>query len=361
VREAVKVKSIENLQQKLPKDIDAAIIVSDINRRYFTAFNATDGLLFVTRQRACLLVDFRYIEAARAQAQGCEVILLEDRNGQLKKLAAECGVKVAGVESREMTLAEFGRLRAGLPEVRIDASNDLNNVITMLRMIKEPYEIENIKKAQEITDAAFSHIIDFIKPGVSEQELALEIEYFMRKSGATGPSFDLIVVSGENSSLPHGVPGSRKIRNGDFVTMDTGAVVGGYCSDMTRTVAVGGVSGAMRHVYDTVLHAQLEAEQAIQAGLVCSDIDKIARGIIDSAGYRGCFGHGLGHSVGLFIHEEPRLSPLCDEILQKNMLMTVEPGVYLEGRFGVRIEDLVLITENGCEILTKSPKELMII
>jgi Xaa-Pro aminopeptidase len=196
---------------------------------------------------------------------------------------------------------------------------------------------------------------------VTERELALEIEYFMKKNGASGPSFDLIVVSGENSSRPHGVPDGRKIGSGDFVTMDTGAVVGGYCSDMTRTVAVGGVTEEMRRVYDTVLRAQLEAEKAVCAGAVCSDVDRIARDIIYGAGYEGCFGHGLGHSVGLQIHEEPHLSPSCGDVLCANMLMTVEPGVYLEGKFGVRIEDLVVVGEAGCEILTQSPKELMIL
>jgi Xaa-Pro aminopeptidase len=354
-------KTIENLQKQLPDGIDAAIILSEHNRRYFTGFAATDGILFVTRTRACLLEDFRYTEAAKAQAQGCEVILLENRRAQLLKLTQECGIKSVGVEARELPLAEFGRLKAELPEVRFDESSALHDVIDALRMIKLPFEIESTKRAQEITDAAFTHILPFIKPGVTERELSLEIEFFMRKNGASGPSFDLIVVAGENSSLPHGVPGTRKIKAGDFVTLDTGAIFGGYCSDMTRTVAVGGVSTGMRHVYDTVLHAQLEAEKEIKAGVKCNDIDKIARDIIDVAGYKGCFGHGLGHSVGLQIHENPRLSPLCGELLQENMLMTVEPGIYLEGKFGVRIEDLVLITKNGCEILTKSPKELMIL
>jgi Xaa-Pro aminopeptidase len=354
-------KAIESLQHHLPQGCDAAIIVSVHNRRYFAGFSSSDGLLFVTKSRACLLVDFRYIEAARASAQGCEVILLENRREQLLKLAQECCVTSAAIEARELPVAEFMRFKCELPTVRFDESTALSDTIERLRMIKQVYEIENVKKAQEITDEAFSHILKFIKPGVAERELALEIEYFMRSHGAESVSFDLIVVSGENSALPHGVPGTRKIKSGDFVTMDTGAVVGGYCSDMTRTVAIGCVSAAMRHVYDTVLRAQLAAEQAIHAGVMCSAVDKIARDIIYDAGYQGCFGHGLGHSVGLQIHEEPRLSPLCGELLMKNMLMTVEPGVYLEGMFGVRIEDLVLITDKGCEILTSSPKELMIL
>lgn len=353
--------AIEKLQHRLPDGVEAAIIVSEHNRRYFTGFAASDGLLFVTKDRACLFADFRYIEAAKAQANGCEVLLLKNLVEQLKQIAQECGVKTAGVEARELPLAEFSLFKSQLTDVALDDSSVLSDVIDELRMIKEPDELDRIRKAQVITDAAFDHILPFIKPGVTEQELSLEIEFFMRKNGASGPSFDLIVVSGEKTSLPHGVPGTRKIKAGDFVTMDTGAIYDGYCSDMTRTVAVGGVTSAMKHVYDTVLKAQLAAEDAIIAGAKCDAVDKIARDIIDNAGYRGCFGHGLGHSVGLQIHESPRLSPTCSVLLQENMMMTVEPGVYLEGKFGVRIEDLVVITKDGCEIMTKSPKELIIL
>ena len=351
--------ALENLQKSLTTD--AAVILSEHSRRYFTGFAATDGVLFVSRDRAVLLEDFRYIEAARAQAKGCEVALLERRAEQLRALAAESGVETVAVESAELTVAGLNSLRHDLPDASFDDSDSLSGIITRLRMIKTPREIASIRKAQEITDAAYDHILPMIRPGVTERELSLEIEYFMKKQGASGPSFDLIVVSGEKTSLPHGVPGDRKIQPGEFVTMDTGAVFDGYCSDMTRTVAVGDVTPAMKQVYDTVLQAQLAAEEALHAGAGCREVDKIARDLIDNAGYRGCFGHGLGHSVGLQIHEEPRLSPGCSQKLEANMLMTVEPGVYLEGGFGVRIEDLVVITPDGCDILTRSPKELTVL
>jgi len=353
--------AIENLKKCMPAAIDAAIIISKHNRRYFTGFESTDGLLFVTRTRAVLLVDSRYIEAAHSQAQGCEVVLLENRSKQLKLLASDCGIKTAGVEAYELPIADFERLKENLPEINVDGGNELSELINRLRMIKTDEEIKNIRQAQKITDAAFEHILAFIKPGVAERDLALEIEYFMKKNGATAPSFDLIVVSGENSSRPHGVPSERRLQNGDFITMDTGAIFNGYCSDMTRTVALGGVTSGMKHVYDTVLKAQLEAEKVVTSGAVCSEVDKISRDIIYNAGYKGCFGHGLGHSLGLLIHEEPRLSPQCEDVLAENMLMTVEPGIYLEGKFGVRIEDLVIVKKDGCEILTKSPKELMVL
>jgi len=353
--------AIENLKKCMPAAIDAAIIISKHNRRYFTGFESTDGLLFVTRTRAVLFVDSRYIEAAHSQAQGCEVVLLENRSKQLKLLASDCGIKTAGVEAYELPIADFERLKENLPEINVDGGNELSELINRLRMIKTDEEIKNIRQAQKITDAAFEHILAFIKPGVAERDLALEIEYFMKKNGATAPSFDLIVVSGENSSRPHGVPSERRLQNGDFITMDTGAIFNGYCSDMTRTVALGGVTSGMKHVYDTVLKAQLEAEKVVTSGVVCSEVDKISRDIIYNAGYKGCFGHGLGHSLGLEIHEEPRLSPQCEDVLAENMLMTVEPGIYLEGKFGVRIEDLVIVKKDGCEILTKSPKELMVL
>ncbi|MEG0470638.1 MAG: M24 family metallopeptidase, partial [Longicatena sp.] len=211
----------------------------------------------------------------------------------------------------------------------------------------------------DITDKAFLHICDFIKVGQTEFDIAIELEYTMKKLGATGLAFDSIIVSGVNSSLPHGVPSDKKIEQGDFITMDFGASYNGYCSDMTRTVAIGKISDEQQKVYDTVLKAQLMAIDAIKAGVTYSDIDNVARSYIYSQGYEGCFGHGLGHSLGLYIHEDPRFSYACHEVAQENVMMTVEPGVYLSGKFGVRIEDMVLITENGVDIITKSEKKLI--
>lgn len=355
--------AIENLQHFMPRQMDAALILSEYNRRYFTAFPATDGVLFVTRDRAVLLEDFRYIEAAQQQAKGCETAMLENRSAQLRKLMTECGVRTVGIEAGRLSVSDLHALQRELPDTQFDDSDALSQLIARLRMVKSPEEIESIRKSQRITDAAYAHILPFIKPGVTERELALEIEYFMKRQGASGPSFDLIVVSGEKTSLPHGVPGSRKIRPGEFVTMDTGAIFEGYCSDMTRTVAVGSVTPAMKHVYDTVLQAQLAAEDAIRAGAGCRAVDKAARDVIDNAGYKGCFGHSLGHSVGLEIHEFPVCSPRSPEnlVLEENELMTAEPGVYIAGGFGVRIEDLVVVRKDGCEILTQSPKELTIL
>jgi Xaa-Pro aminopeptidase len=353
--------SLSNLQKYLPQNIDCAIIFSEHNRRYFTGFDSSDGILFVTRDAAYFLVDFRYIEAAKSNVKDCEVLLLTDSGRQLSALVQKYKVSTCGIEAFELRVATLARLKKDLPSVSFNETNELNIIIENLRMIKTAEELENIRQAQRFTDSAFEHIVSYIKSGMTEKQVALELEYFIKLSGASRGSFDFIVVSAVNSSRPHGVPTDRKLRNGDIITMDFGAVYNGYCSDMTRTVAIGSVTEKQRQVYNTVLQAQQAALDVIKAGEKCNEIDKIARELIDNAGYEGCFGHGLGHSVGLLIHEEPRFSPSCHITLQKNMVMTVEPGIYLEKQFGVRIEDLIIVTENGCENLTKSAKELIII
>ena len=237
--------------------------------------------------------------------------------------------------------------------------NTLSDLIDGLRSIKTPEEIVCMRQAQKYTDDGFAHILNFIRPGRTEKEVALELEFYMRKVGSEGAAFPFIVVSGANSSLPHGVPGDKIIEEGDFVTMDYGGICGGYLSDMTRTIAVGPVSQEQKQVYDTVLRAQKASLDIIHAGITGREVDAAARTLIDHAGYAGCFGHGLGHSVGLEIHESPACNTSSSAVLQPGMIMTVEPGIYLEGKFGVRIEDMVVVTETGYEDLTCAPKCLI--
>lgn len=353
--------NVEKLQKALPDGNYAALVYSEHNRFYFNGFPSTDGVLLVTKGNAYFLIDSRYIEAAREQSRDCEVVLLENEKEQLTGFLKKDGIETVGVEAYELSIARAQGVKDALPFVHLDFSNRLNDLIEGLRMVKEPFEIANMQKAQDITDAAFEHVLGIIKPGVTEKDVALEIEYYMKKHGASGPSFDLIAVSGENSSRPHGVPGTRKIQNGDFLTIDIGAVYNGYCSDMTRTVAIGKITDEQKKVYDTVRRANLAVEEAIAPGKKCRDIDKVARDIIYDAGYEGCFGHGLGHSVGLLIHEKPFCSPKSNSVLAENMIMTDEPGIYLEGRFGVRIEDMVLVTKEGCRIFTKCKKDLVVL
>lgn len=346
----------------LPEGIDAAIITSDENRRYFTDMKSSAGTLIFTRKNAYFVIDFRYIDKARTVITDFEVLLHQDNYyKQLDGILKKEGVSTVAMEAHSVTLSQFSRYREKLPNYTFVNDNRLSESIEKQRSIKSSDEVSYIKQAQDVTDRTFSHMLDYIKVGMTELEVALELEYTLKKFGGDGIAFDSIVVSGVNSSLPHGVPASKLIENGDFLTMDFGAKYNGYCSDMTRTIALGGVSDEQRHVYDTVLKSQLMAIEAIKVGKKYSDIDKVARDYIYGQGYEGCFGHGLGHSLGLNIHEEPRFSTLCDTIMEPGVIETVEPGVYLSGKFGVRIEDMVLITADGCDILTKSEKQLIIL
>ena len=314
----------------------------------------------MTESKAVLFVDFRYFEKAKKTARNMEVVLANNFLGDIKKLIAEEKIKKVLLETDFVNLDTFERMKKAFEGIEVSADNSLSQTIGGLRQIKSAEETEYIKKSQEITDKAFAHILNFIKPGVSEREIALELEFFMRKSGSEGVAFDTIAVLGKNSSLPHGVPSEKPLEAGDFLTMDFGAVYNGYCSDMTRTVAIGFVTDEQQKVYDTVLKAQLSALREIAPNKVCKEIDKIARDIINKD-YDGCFGHGLGHSVGLEIHENPALNTRDETLLKPGIIMTVEPGIYIPDKFGVRIEDMVLITDTSYENITKSPKELIII
>lgn len=353
-------KRISALQEILDLN-EAAIITTDVNRQYFTDFRSSAGTVIITHDNAILLIDFRYFEKAKATIKGIEVQLCEKLYEQTNKILKAENITRLLIETNGVTLSQFERLKKELCDYEISTEDRLSRKITTLRQIKSSQEISLIEKAQSITDLAFAHILDFIKAGLTEREIALELEFFMRKNGSEGVAFDTICVSGKNSSLPHGVPTDKPIENGDFITMDFGARFGGYCSDMTRTVAVGTVSSEKKEVYETVLKAQTAALAEIGPNKICSYIDKTARDIINNAGFEGCFGHGLGHSVGLEIHEGPACNTRDRSPLLSGMTMTVEPGIYLENKFGVRIEDMVLITDNGYKNFTKSPKELIIL
>lgn len=343
------------------KEDEAALIISDSNRLYFTGFNSSAGAVVITKHRAVFLIDFRYYEKAKATVNHLEVILQNKLYSQINDILKGEEVKNLFIEADNVDLSLYGRLCSALPDFNISTDRILSQKIETLRSIKSPDELALIKKAQALTDKTFSYILDRITDNRTEKEIMLDMEFFVRKNGSEGVGFDFIVVSGENSSLPHGVPTDKKIQKGDFITMDFGAVVGGYRSDMTRTVALGFADDLKSQVYSTVLKAQTAALSSIKPDMRCCDIDKIARDIIADAGYGDCFGHGLGHSVGLDIHENPACNTRDTTPLKQGMIMTVEPGIYIENKFGVRIEDMVFVTDNSCENLTKSPKELIII
>ena len=348
---------IAHIQKNLPPRA-AALIESPVNRRYLTGFAASYGHVLITRQSAVFLTDSRYIEAAQAVVTACPVE--EIKAGRLRELCKQQGVKKILLEG-ECELSRARQLRAMLPAVYFDLrSKQLEILLRSLRVCKSPAEIAHIKAAQAIAEAAFEHILGKIAPGVSERELALELDYFMLHNGAEALSFETKLLAGENGSLPHGVPGERKLRRGDLITLDFGAVVEGYHSDMTRTVALGEPSTQAREIYETVLAAQEAALAVLKPGVACKEVDAAAREVIKAAGYGEHFRHSTGHSLGLEIHEWPRVSAQVSDALQPGMVLTVEPGIYLPGVCGVRIEDMAVITETGCENLTKTGKELLI-
>lgn len=351
---------VEQLASNLPQGVDGALVTSEHNRRYLTGFPSSAGVVLATKEAAYFLTDFRYIEAAQKKIRGMECLEYKRLADTLQELAKKHKIKCIAVEDEGMTCAERQRFTDMLQGIEL-RGGVLDPLLYDMRLIKTPKELEKIKQAQELTDYGFENILPFIRPGRTEKEVALELEFAIRKKGAECVSFDFIVVSGANSSLPHGVPTDKVIERGDFVTMDFGAVVDGWHSDMTRTIAVGKCSEEQRSVYQTVWLAQQAVLGVLKSGYSCVAGDAAARDVIAQAGYGNYFGHGTGHGVGIEIHEEPRLSPSAGkDALRAGSIVTVEPGIYLPGKFGVRIEDMVSITSNGCENLTKSPKELII-
>ncbi len=345
--------------QKMLAPHEAALCLTIPACRYLTGFDYEDGGVLLTADTAYLLTDSRYIEAAKAEVQGMQCVSCKGLLKTVETLLADKNIQKLYIE-QSVSLAQFHLLQK--LAVELVADDTLETALAKARLVKDAEEIALLKHAQAITEKGFEHILPFIKAGVTEKQVALELEFFMRKNGADGVSFPFIAVSGANTSRPHGVPTDKPIENGDFVTMDFGALYRGYHADMTRTVAVGKVTDQQRHVYETVLRAQKAALIGIRAGISGRAADAFARDIIAAAGYGDNFGHGTGHGVGVEIHEAPRLSPLApDTPLLAGSVVTVEPGIYLEGQFGVRIEDMVLVTENGCENLTKANKELIIL
>lgn len=333
---------------------DGVLLIDSPNLRYYTGFTGGTGIAVLTRARRALLVDGRYTVQARQQTD-FEVIEYAKSPYELLK---GFGMRKVGFEDDTVTYKQYNLIRSALPEAELTG---VSGVLGRMRQVKRAEEQDAIRTAERIGDLAFSHILRFIKPGVTESAIALELEYFMKKNGASGLSFHTIVAAGARAALPHADVTDRPVQSGELVLMDFGCVYHGYCSDMTRTVAVGQVSDEIRAVYDTVLRAQKAALAAVKAGVPCREVDAAARDIIRAADCGGQFNHALGHGVGLEIHEEPRLSPASEQTLQAGHIVTVEPGIYIEDVCGVRIEDLVLVTADGCENFTQSQKELIIL
>ncbi|MBQ7639346.1 MAG: aminopeptidase P family protein [Clostridia bacterium] len=356
---------MNNRTDKLSKNLknvsDAALIISEANRFYYTGFPASDGFLLVTKNKALFYTDSRYTEAAEKKIGSEFVRDSATLYEQLRTLFSEDCIKTVAVESDRLTLSQFEKLKTELPDITFICDATLTDIIEAQRSVKDEDEVELVLKAQSIAEAAFDHILGFIKPGLTEKEVQLELDYYMLKNGADGLSFETIAVSGVNSSMPHGVPSNKKIENGDFLTLDYGALYNGYHSDMTRTVAVGKASDRMKEIYGIVLEAQTRSLETFKEGVTCFDGDRAARDVIEKAGYGKYFGHGTGHGVGVEIHEAPSVSPKSKATLKAGNIVTAEPGIYIPGQFGVRIEDMALITKEGCRNLTGCKKELIIV
>jgi Xaa-Pro aminopeptidase len=350
---------LEKLRQSFNDfGIDGLLVTSGYNRRYMTNFTGTAGVVLISETKAVFITDFRYMEQANAQITGFEIV---QHNGpiieEVATQVASMGITKLGFEQDDLSYATYKLYEQAVKSDLIPVSG----AIEKLRLIKSDSEIKILKEATEIADSAFTHILEYIRPGISELDVSNELEFFMRKQGAVSSSFDIIVASGVRSALPHGVATDKLIETGDFVTLDFGAYYQGYCSDITRTVAVGTPSDELKNIYDVVLEAQLRGMAGIKPGMTGREADALTRDYITEKGFGANFGHSTGHGLGMEVHEQPGLSMRSDTVLEPGMIVTVEPGIYVAGLGGVRIEDDTIITKEGNQSLSFSPKELIIL
>jgi len=337
---------------------DAILIENKYNAQYITGYTGDTGCVFISRREKNLYTDFRYIFQASNEATGYKVI--DVQNEKYTKLIAEAiiggGYQSVAFVGSELTYKDYMAYTAAAPGVRFVSIED---EVDRLRMVKNAYEIEQIKMAEHVGDETFTKILGDIRPGMTELLVAAKLEYYMKEFGAEDVSFPSIVASGINSSMPHATPTRKALEAGDFVTLDFGCKYNGYCSDMTRTIVLGKATDKQKDIYKVVRDAQMNVLGNVKAGMTGIEVDKLARDVIDDAGYGGCFGHGTGHGVGLAIHELPRASTRYDKAIEEDMTLTVEPGIYVEGYGGVRIEDLVVVKRDGHVNLTGSDKDLI--
>lgn len=351
-------KNIEKYRSLLNDDVQGLFLTSRYSRMYAAEFDIAEGYAILGKNGAYYFTDSRYIESAQNNIKDFEVVDFgRDLFGCLNRAVEELGIKTLGFEDGYLTVSEYHAFRDKIRAEFVPMQERIN----AFRASKEPWEIERMRKAQEITDRAFTEVCGRVREGMTEKELAAELIYCLYKNGGEGLSFDPIVVSGPNTSMPHGVPGDTVIRPGDFITMDFGSLKDGYCSDMTRTVAVGYATDEMKNVYEIVLRAQLAGIAAARSGIPGKEIDAAARRVIEDAGYGEYFGHGFGHSLGLDIHEPPMAGPRGEALMAENDVCSAEPGIYLPGKFGVRIEDVMILRPTGAEVITKAPKEDLIV
>ncbi|HLR22649.1 MAG TPA: Xaa-Pro peptidase family protein [Pseudogracilibacillus sp.] len=350
-------QKLTKLRNKLAdQDLDGILVTNPYNRRYITGFTGSAGVVLITQNEAIFITDFRYVTQAKEQADGYTIIqheksIVEEIANQIERL----GIGRLGFEENDITYADYSIYQSAFQTELIPTSQ----IIETIRLIKNEEELTVLREAATIADEAFNHIVNFIQPGMTEIEVANELEFYMRKLGATSSSFDIIVASGFRSALPHGVASEKKIQTGELITMDYGAWYKGYCSDITRTIAVGDVSDELKTIYDTVLNAQIKGVEGTKAGLTGKAADQLTREYITDKGYGQYFGHSTGHGLGLEVHELPRLAPRAEQVLEPGMVVTIEPGIYVPEVGGCRIEDDIVIKEDGNELLTHAPKDFI--
>lgn len=356
-------KRTERLLKKMEElGLESLFLNNVQNIRYISGYTGTDSYILISPKGKWFITDYRYTEQAKNECVEFEVI---ERNRQTTTLG-QCVNQILKDNNIKNIGFERDHINYGMLE---DIKNDVeaadfiptSGITEELRYTKDEEEIQLIKKACEIADKAFAELLKVIKVGMTEAEAALELEYNMRKLGAEGPAFDTILISGAKTSMPHGIPSDKKIEHGDFVTVDFGAIYKGYRSDMTRTFIMGEANDEQIRLYNSVLEAQVASVEGIKAGLTGKEADDLAGKVLERDGYYEHSGKSLGHGIGLDVHEKPFMNPICQDVLKEGCVVTCEPGVYIPGWGGVRIEDTVVITADGCEILTHTPKELLIV
>lgn len=357
-----RIDRIEILQKELKKSgLTAAFLTSGANRRYLTYAGIGSGCLLVTADDAVFFTDSRYIDLAREKINGCEVICAEKIMEAAINMILQRGIKSCGLEHRVISISEYQKLKEMLAGVELRLEDGVDNILTDMRRIKDDYEISCLKQAQKIGDDAYLHILEFIRPGMTESEVRMELGTYMVKLGSENFNMSFITSTGKKTAYPHGGCGDDQILKGNFVMMDFGGMIDGYSADMTRTVAIGYADEQMHRVYDTVKNAQELGLSMMKPGITGQEVHMAVLDYIEQCGYPGCFTHGLGHSLGLEIHENPRCNAWGTSILKAGEMMTIEPGIYLKGKYGVRIEDMGVLTTDGFDNFTTSIKELVII
>lgn len=339
-------------------NLDAFYVTHIPNIRYISGFSGSSAYLIITKEKDYFFTDFRYKEQSKVQVKGFEMFVDFAPSIKISEVIKSSGYKNIGFESSHLTVSQLDTLKQSFPGVNFIPVHER---IERLTMVKSDEELSKIRKACEITDRVFEKMLEVIKPGMAEKDVSAEISYWHKKFGADKDSFDPIVASGWRGALPHGVASDKIINSGEMVTLDFGCIYDGFCSDLTRTISVGEPSKEMKKIYDTVLKSQLLAIKAAKEGVSSKEVDKVARDFINESGYEGKFGHGLGHGLGIEVHEMPSVSQKMDMLLPSNVVVTIEPGIYVEGLGGVRIEDDIIIMQGGCEVINKAPKELIVI